>query len=129
MQRHPVRQAQRSNDGPTTHGAGKSQDPVVVHEVSGEIRWVDAELQRIVVHVTEAGSHAGPTLGRDLTYDLGGARIATEDADGDGRHTIGDLLPGLRVRVRTRIARSLTTKVPDLLQATSVLTLPVPAGA
>ncbi|WP_372787972.1 hypothetical protein [Paraconexibacter sp.] len=125
MQRHPVRRDSRTAPtDPTVHSAGRSNDPTVVHEVSGEIRWVDTDLQRIVVHVTDAGSHAGASLGQDLTFALDDAKIATQDIDGDGDRNVADLLPGVHVRVRTRIARSRTSQVPDLLEATSVATLP-----
>ncbi len=128
MHRHPVRrEPRRDRTDPPVHSAGRSRDPTVVHEVSGEIRWVDTDLQRIVVHVAEAGSHAGPTLGHDVTFSLEDARISTEDTDGDGKRTFADLLPGVHVRVRTRIARSRTVQVPELLEATSVATFSAPA--
>lgn len=98
-----------TNVGGGPHTAGRSHNPTVAYELAGVVRWVDAELDRIVVHVTEAGGRAGRWLGEDVTLDLS-----------DSRRPDLDLLPGIAVRVRARLPRDLGASVPDPVPAVSI---------
>lgn len=129
MQRHPVREQQsRPNAGAETRSASRNHNPTVVYEIDGEIRWLDEELARIVVRVTDANGHAGAMRGNDVTFGIGEARVTAQDVNTDGTPGVQDLLPGVLVRVRARLPRSLDGGVPDLVEATSVATLPSPVA-
>ncbi|HYF26447.1 MAG TPA: hypothetical protein VD931_11965 [Baekduia sp.] len=79
------------------------------YELAGEVRWLDAGLDRIVVRIGEASGRAGRWLGEDVTFDL--ARSRRPDAE---------LLPGTNVRVHARLPRDLGATAPDPVPALSV---------
>lgn len=127
MQRHTVREQQNhANAGAEARSASRAHNPTVVYEIDGEVRWLDEELGRIVVHVADANGHAGALRERDVTFGIADSRVTTQDANADGAANAQDLLPGVLVRVRARLPRSLEGGVPDLIEATSVATLPPP---
>ena len=129
MQRRPVREQQsRANAGAEARSASRAHNPTVVYEIDGEVRWLDEELSRIVVHVADANGHAGALRGDDVTFGIADARVTAEDVNTDGAADGQDLLPGVLVRVRARLPRSLDGGVPDLIEASSVTTLPPPAA-
>jgi hypothetical protein len=119
-------QHNRPNSGAKQHSASRSHNPTVVYEIDGEVRWLDEELQRVVVHVADANGHAGALRGKDVTFGVAGARVTGGDVNADGSRDGADLLPGVRVRVRARLPRSLDGGVPDLITAASVGMLPAP---
>lgn len=101
-----------SNAGPGGHTPGPRHNPTSNYELTGTVRWYDADLTRAVVHVEAANGHAGRWLGEDVTVELApGATVA------DG------LLPGARVRVHARMPRDLGVDAPDPIPATSVAVL------
>lgn len=129
MQRRTVREQQsRPNAGAENHSASRAHNPTVVYEIEGEVRWLDDELGRVVVRVADANGHAGALRGRDVTFAIGSARVTTEDVNNDGERDGRDLLPGVTVRVRARLPRSLDDGVPELIEASSVGMLPAPAS-
>jgi hypothetical protein len=97
-----------SNAGPGEHSNGRSHNPTVGYEVSGPVRWLDAPGARLVVHVREANGHSGRYLDQDVTFDLAGVDVPA------------DLLPGVVVRVRARMARDLGPAGPDPVPAAAV---------
>lgn len=125
MQRHPVPEPHnRTNSGAEQHSASAAHNPTVVYEIDGEVRWLDADAQRIVVHVADANGHAGGLRGQDVTFGIADARLRVEeDVDADGERDAADLLPGVRVRVRAHLPRALDAGLPEVLDAASVSTL------
>ena len=97
------------------HGGFGGRHPVSGHnpqasyEMTGTVRWLDAALDRIVVHVAQVNGHAGPFLDRDVTFDLAGSR--RPDAE---------LAPGMVVRIKTRLPRELDDHVPDPVPVHSI---------
>jgi len=127
LPRHGVReQHNRANAGAKAHSASRSHNPTVVYEIDGEIRWLDEMLRRVVVHVGDANGHAGALRGRDVTFAVEEARITAQDVNTDGLRNTSDLLPGVHVRVRARLPRSLDGGIPALIKASSVGMLPAP---
>lgn len=110
-----------TNRSGTTHAGSGSRrgpnggEPLVNHELIGTVRWLDLELQRIVVGVDETRGHAGPFLGKDVTVALEGA--ALHDT------TLERLTPGLRVRVKTRLHEVHGVRVPELIPAHAIYAL------
>jgi hypothetical protein len=101
------------------HGHARASNPLVNYELSGTVRWLDVELERIVVGVQETDGHAGVFRGQDVTVDLEAARLAAGPMD--------ELVPGTRVRIKLRLRRDLGSRLPDLLPALSVGVLPAAA--
>jgi hypothetical protein len=104
--------AGRPNSGPTTHSDGRNQNPLVNYELSGTIRWLDVELERIVLAVAATDGHAGPFLGQDVSVAVGDARLHGA--------TLRELVPGTAVTVKARLPRELGGTAPDPLPALSV---------
>ncbi|MCW2957503.1 MAG: hypothetical protein JWP18_306 [Solirubrobacterales bacterium] len=100
------------NQGAGEHSLGHSANPVVVYEVTGTVRWLDTDLDRIVVGVHDTDGHAGMFLGRDVTVDVEAARLNGVTAEG--------LVPGTEVRVKTHLPRSLGAELPEMLTAASI---------
>lgn len=101
------------------HSPGHSSNPLVNYELSGQVRWLDVALQRMVVGVRKTDGHAGVFLGQDVTVDLEAARVHGGE--------IGDLMPGTDVRVKLRLQRDLGPTMPELLEAHSVTVEPAAA--
>lgn len=95
--------------------AGHQPDAHVSYELTGAVRWLDLELQRIVLHVDEAGAHGGQFVGSDLTVDLAEAHVHGAELSG--------LTPGARARVKLRLAPDLGLAVPALVTARTVYAL------
>jgi hypothetical protein len=114
MNSNPPRQG-NPNQGAGEHSLGHSQNPLVVYEMSGTVRWLDADLDRIVLNVSDTDGHAGMFRGRDVTVDVEAARLNGVTVDG--------LVPGTAVRVKTHLPRNLGADVPDLVSAASVSVL------
>lgn len=106
----------RPNLGTGTHSPGPDANPLVNHELTGTVRWLDVDLERIVLDVRETDGHAGLFRGRDVTVDLTAARIEGASLD--------ELVPGTEVRVRARLRRDLGASAPDPLPAASVSVQP-----
>jgi hypothetical protein len=70
--------------------------------MTGTIRWFDAELDRLVVHVEAVNGHAGRFLDKDVTFDLT-----------DSRRPDSELAPGIIVTMKTRLPRDLDAHIPD----------------
>jgi hypothetical protein len=100
------------NLGAGEHSLGHSTNPLVVYEVTGTVRWLDADLDRIVVGVHDTDGHAGMVLGRDVTVDVEAARLNGVTVDG--------LVPGTEIRVKTHLPRDLGAELPEMLTAASV---------
>jgi hypothetical protein len=105
-----------SHSGTGAHSAGRNPNPLVNYELAGLVRWLDVDLERVVVDVRETDGHAGVFQGRDVTVDLETARVHGAELDG--------LTPGTPVRVRLRLPRDLRGRIPDLLRAHSVAVVP-----
>ena len=101
--------------GSEPRSPGREHNPLVNHELTGIVRWLDVELERIVLAVRDTGRHAGLFRGRNVTVDLTAARV-------DGGH-LDELVPGTTIRVRARLRRELGASAPDPLPATSVAVL------
>ena len=99
----------RPHDGSGGRHPQSSHNPQASYEMTGTIRWFDAELDRIVVHVEEANGHAGAFLDQDVTFDLAGSRRPDEA-----------LAPGIAVKLKTRLPRELDDHVPDPVPVHSV---------
>jgi hypothetical protein len=106
----------RPNLGTGAHSPGPGANPLVNHELIGTVRWLDVDLERIVLDVRETDGRAGMFRGRNVTVDLTGARV-------DGA-SLDELVPGTEIRVRARLRRELGPAVPDPLPAVSVAVLP-----
>lgn len=104
------------NLGTGPHSDPRSTNPLVNYELSGTVRWLDLELERMVVGVRKTDGHAGMFQGRDVTVDLKVARVHGG--------SIEELVPGSQVKVKLRLPRELDGKLPDLLPALSVTVLP-----
>lgn len=109
-----------NRSGQTHAGTGSRRapnggEPLVNHELIGTVRWLDTELQRIVIGVDETRGHAGPFLGKDVTVDLTDA--ALHDA------TLDALTPGVRIRVKTRLHEVHGVELPELVPAHAVYAL------
>jgi hypothetical protein len=102
----------RSHVGTGPRHTARSSNPLVNYEMSGTVRWLDVDLERMVLGVEGTDGHAGAFLGRDVTVDLEMARVHGASLDG--------LLPGTRVRVKLRLPRDLGAELPDLVAAYSV---------
>ncbi len=86
----------------------------VTYVLEGQLRFVDREGARAALCV-EGGNAAGRRfVGRTVTLDLRGARVAAADRDGDGAVSAADLLTGDRVSVVVRLARGLAEPPPTL---------------
>lgn len=105
------------NAGPWTHGESRARNPLVSYDIAGTVRWLDRDLGRAVVHVTEANGHAGALLGDDVTVDLRDARMSAP-----GRPLVS-ILPGNEVRLRTRLPREMPEGMPDPLPIRSAAVL------
>lgn len=105
----------QAHPGHDSHHGGHSHDPLVNYELIGAIRWLDVELSRVVIHVEATGGHAGPFLGQDVTVDLAAATIQGAKLE--------DLLPGVRVRAKTRLHDDFGTALPELVEAHSLYKL------
>lgn len=101
----------QAHTGTGSRGSGHSHDPLVNYELTGTVRWLDEELQRVVVGVEETGGHAGPFLGQDVTVDLASAALHGA--------ALADLTPGVRLRVKTRLHAELGRLLPELVCAHS----------
>jgi len=112
MHTNVPRQPGQPNLGSGSHSLGPDTNPLVNHELTGTVRWLDVELERIVLDARETDGHAGMFRGRDITVDLTAARI-------DGAR-LDELVPGTEVRVRARLPRDLGPAVPDPVPASSV---------
>lgn len=102
----------RAHLGTGSRGPARTHNPLVDYELRGTVRWLDTDLERLVLSVERAGGHAGAFLGRDVTVDLEMARVHGADA--------AALLPGTRVDVKLRLARDLGAGLPDLVAAHAV---------
>lgn len=112
MSPNTAKRAIQPHIGSGAHSHGRSPNPLVNYELTGTVRWLDVDLERMVVGVRDTDGHAGAFQGRDVTVDLEAARVHGG--------AIGDLMPGTEVRVKTRLQRELGPQLPDLLQAHSV---------
>lgn len=101
----------QAHTGTGSHHAGHHHDPLANYELTGTVRWLDEELQRVVLGVEHTGGHAGPFLGRDVTIDLAAAALHGA--------ALSDLTPGARLRVKTRLHTDLGTVLPELVSAHS----------
>lgn len=109
-----MRSTNRSGQAHTGNGfrkAGHHHDPLANYELTGTVRWLDEELQRVVIGVEETGGHAGPFLGHDVTVDLASAALHGT--------VLSDLTPGARLRVKARLHTDLGTQLPELINAHS----------
>lgn len=97
--------------GSGTHHDAPATNPLVSYELTGEVRWLDVPLERIVLVVRSTNGHAGSFLGRDVTVDLSSARIHGG--------TLDELVPGTELHVKARLARSLHGELPDPFPALS----------
>jgi len=113
MSPNTAKRATQPHIGSGSHSHGRSANPLVNYELAGPVRWLDVDLERMVVGVEETDGHAGAFQGRDVTVDLEAAHVFGG--------TIHDLVPGAQVRVKTRLRRDLGGTLPDLLPAHSVL--------
>lgn len=109
---HMSNRTGRPHGGTGSRTPGRTHNPRVDYELTGTIRWLDVDLERVVLTVEHAGGHAGRFLGRDVTVDLEIARLPDARLDA--------LLPGQRARVRARLSRDLGAALPDMVQALSV---------
>ncbi|QEC49855.1 hypothetical protein FSW04_21320 [Baekduia soli] len=105
-----------SHLGHHAHSHARSNNPLVNYELTGEIRWLDVPLERVVLGVQQTDGHAGAFCGRDVTLDLEPARVY------GGR--LETLTPGTRIHVKLRLPRDLGGELPDLPSAHSVTVLP-----
>jgi hypothetical protein len=102
----------RDHVGTGSRAPARSHNPLADHELIGTIRWLDAELERLVLDVQHADGRAGAFLGRDVTVDLEAARVHGT--------TVDALLPGVRVRVKARLPRDLGATPPEMVAAHAV---------
>lgn len=112
MSANPSQRATQPHIGSGAHSNGHSANPLVNYELLGTVRWLDAELERMVLGVRETDGHAGAFQGRDVTIDLQCARV--------NGGVVDDLTPGVEVRVKLRLPRDLGPAIPELLEANSV---------
>ena len=99
----------RPHDGSGSRHPASGHNPRASYEMTGTIRWFDAELDCVVVHVQEANGHAGRFLDQDVTFDLS-----------DSRRPDAELAPGIVARIKTRLPRELDDQVPDPVPAHSI---------
>lgn len=109
---HMTNRSGQQHVGTGSRNPGRDHNRRVDYELTGTIRWLDVDLERVVLAVEHTGGHAGRFLGRDVTIDLEIARLH--------RVSLDALLPGERVRVRARLARDLGSVLPHMVQALSV---------
>ena len=103
----------RPHDGFGSRHPGSSHNPQAAYAMTGPIRWFDAELDRVVVHVADVNGHAGRFLDQDVTFDLT-----------DSRRPSAELAPGIVVTIKTRLPRELDDQIPDPVPARSIAIVP-----
>ena len=111
----------RPHVGGGSHSHARSTNPLTNYEITGTVRWLDTELERIVIDVRGTDGHAGVFHEQDVTVDLETARLR-------GAH-LPELVPGTPVRVKLRLPRRLGARPPGLLPAVSLTVLDDEAAA
>ncbi len=82
--------------------------------LEGPLRFVDRSGSCAALRVDDGNAAGRRFVGRTVTLDLRGARVAAADRDGDGAVSAADLLTGDRVSVVVRLARGLAEPPPTL---------------
>ena len=67
--------AGRNHIGSGSHHDRPDHDAAVGYELMGSVRWLDLDLQRVVLHVDASGAHGGAFVGTDATVDLADCAI------------------------------------------------------
>jgi hypothetical protein len=92
-------------EDPGSKGKGHAKKTkLVTANVTGAVVSNDGET--LVVTVAKASGHAKACKGKDLSFDISGARFWTADNDADGDMDAADVLVGHVVKVRGKVALS-----------------------
>lgn len=67
---HMTNRAGQAHVGTGSRSPARTHNPRVEYELTGTIRWLDVDLERLVLAVEATDGHAGRFLGRDVTVEL-----------------------------------------------------------
>ena len=83
----------------------------VAYEVRGTVTAFDAATKTLTVKVDDSkgatNHHARDWRGKDIAFDITGARVKLRDANGDGKVDLADIAVGDRAKVLAKLPRSL----------------------